>query len=174
MIYSGGRMLDMYRDIHSIPVLAKCRCHCAHDRRDPRNRMRSIIRSLLMIRMYGGADGSFTLYEDDNETNAYHERARPSTRRWPLNWEKKTFTISPGRRKAGADSERENHEGSVLWSKGFCCNGDGWRKSSSGGENLRCGIWLSYSRCFLKTAVTEEITAHYDGRRTVRGMTWKE
>ena len=23
MIYSGGRMLDMYRDIHSIPVLAR-------------------------------------------------------------------------------------------------------------------------------------------------------
>ena len=93
MIYSGGRTLDMYRDIHSIPVLAHAGAivpmtgeilgtAAVHNP------------ETLAIRVYGGADGSFTLYEDDNETNAYLKGEAVNTK-MELNWEKKTFTISP-------------------------------------------------------------------------------
>ena len=93
MIYSGGRTLDMYRDIHSIPVLAHAGAivpmtgeilgtAAVHNP------------ETLAIRVYGGADGSFSLYEDDNETNAYLKGEAVNTK-MELNWEKKTFTISP-------------------------------------------------------------------------------
>ena len=93
MIYSGGRMLDMYRDIHSIPVLARAGAIVPMTEEilgtaavhNPES---------LTIRIYGGADGSFTLYEDDNETNAYMKGEAVNTK-MDLNWEKKCFTISP-------------------------------------------------------------------------------
>lgn len=83
----------MYRDIHSIPVLAHAGAivpmtgeilgtAAVHNP------------ETLAIRVYGGADGSFTLYEDDNETNAYLKGEAVNTK-MELNWEKKTFTISP-------------------------------------------------------------------------------
>lgn len=70
ILYSGDRELDMYRDIHSIPVLAKAgaivpmteEIFGVEASRNPES---------LTIRVYGGADGCFQLYEDDNESNAY-------------------------------------------------------------------------------------------------------
>ena len=60
----------MYRDLHSIPVLAKAgaivpmteEIFGQEAARNPET---------MTIRVYGGADGSFQLYEDDNESNAY-------------------------------------------------------------------------------------------------------
>ena len=60
----------MYRDLHSIPVLAKAGAIVPMTEeifgqeadRNPET---------MTIRVYGGADGSFQLYEDDNESNAY-------------------------------------------------------------------------------------------------------
>ena len=70
LVYSGDRELDMYRDLHSIPVLAKAgaivpmteEIFGQEAARNPET---------MTIRVYGGADGSFQLYEDDNESNAY-------------------------------------------------------------------------------------------------------
>ena len=70
LVYSGDREMDMYRDIHSIPVLAKAgaivpmteEIFGQEAARNPET---------MTIRVYGGADGSFQLYEDDNESNAY-------------------------------------------------------------------------------------------------------
>lgn len=72
MIYSGGRILDMYRDIHSIPVLAKAgaivpmtsEIQGTSSDRNPEH---------LEIRVFALADGCFTLYEDDNTTCDYLE-----------------------------------------------------------------------------------------------------
>lgn len=72
MIYEGGRTLDMYRDLNSIPVLAKAGAILPFTEeisgvqagRNPES---------LHIRVFAGADGSFTLYEDDNETCAYRD-----------------------------------------------------------------------------------------------------
>ena len=70
LVYSGDREMDMYRDLHSIPVLAKAgaivpmteEIFGQEAARNPET---------MTIRVYGGADGSFQLYEDDNESNAY-------------------------------------------------------------------------------------------------------
>lgn len=66
--YRGGRVLNMYRDINSIPVLAKAGAvipttdEIGNADSNPQE---------LCIHVYAGADGSFTLYEDDNVSEDY-------------------------------------------------------------------------------------------------------
>ncbi|MCD8076495.1 MAG: DUF5110 domain-containing protein [Lachnospiraceae bacterium] len=91
MLYSGGRELDMYRDIHSIPVLAKAGAIVPTTPEiigqaatgNPRR---------LSICVFGGADGTFTLYEDDNETCAYQSGDCAMTA-MAFDWEQGIFTI---------------------------------------------------------------------------------
>lgn len=68
--YRGGRALNMYRDIRSFPVLAKAGAviPMTDETGDAGSNP-----SELCIHVYAGADGSFTLYEDDNLTEAYKE-----------------------------------------------------------------------------------------------------
>ena len=49
----------------------------------------------LEIRVYPGADGSFTIYEDDNETYAYE---RGQSARYELRWNDAKRTLSIGAR----------------------------------------------------------------------------
>lgn len=72
LIYSGGRQLMAYRNLSSIPVFAKAGaivpmtdCIQAADVSSNPGELR--------IRVFGGADGSFTLYEDDNTTCDYEK-----------------------------------------------------------------------------------------------------
>ncbi len=91
MHYRGGRFLWMYRDLQSIPVLARDGAIVP---------MTSEISALaasqnpvrMTARIYGGADGSFVLYEDDNETTAYEEGDCVRTT-IELCWEKKEIVI---------------------------------------------------------------------------------
>lgn len=70
MIYDGDRMMKMYRDLNSIPVLAKAgtilpftdEISCVEATHNPAS---------LRLKVYAGAAGSFELYEDDNEACAY-------------------------------------------------------------------------------------------------------
>ena len=91
MLYSGGRMLAMYRDIHSIPVLARAGAIVPMTEEIfgtmPLENPRS-----LAIHVFAGADGRFTLYEDDNETEAYRDGICALTKLC-LDWKKGTFTI---------------------------------------------------------------------------------
>ncbi|WP_287973220.1 glycoside hydrolase family 31 protein [Blautia sp.] len=72
MMYSGDRMLVMYRSIESIPVLAKAggilplteEIRGTEAGRNPKS---------LHIKVFTGASGDFVLYEDDNETCAYEK-----------------------------------------------------------------------------------------------------
>ena len=71
-IYEGGRMLDMYRGIDSLPVLAKAGGIVPmQEETDTRSINRNPEK--LRIRMFAGADGSFVLYEDDNTTCDYEK-----------------------------------------------------------------------------------------------------
>ena len=72
--YEGGRMMDMYRTLDSIPVLAKAGgilvmtdeiCGTEAEK-NPES---------LKIKVFPGADGNFRLYEDDNETCDYKKGA---------------------------------------------------------------------------------------------------
>ena len=51
---------------------------------------------LIDLYVYAGADGSFTLYEDE-ETNYNYERGLYST--IPLSWDEKTSTLTIGKRR---------------------------------------------------------------------------
>ena len=66
--YRGGRILAMYRDINSIPVLAKAGAviPMTDEIKDAGSNPQE-----LRIHVYAGADGSFTLYEDDNISEDY-------------------------------------------------------------------------------------------------------
>ena len=66
--YRGNRSVMMYRGINSIPVLARAGAviPTACDIHDVENNPEE-----LCIHVYAGADGSFTLYEDDNVSEEY-------------------------------------------------------------------------------------------------------
>lgn len=91
IIYSGGRHLEMYRDIASIPVLAKAGAIIPMTEEiQGKEALRNP--ETLELRVFGGADGAFTLYEDDNETVRYLEQEAVFTP-MSLDWEAHTFTI---------------------------------------------------------------------------------
>ena len=75
--YKGNRTMMMYRDIQSIPVLAKAGAVIP---------MTEEIREAganpgqLTIQVYAGADGEFVLYEDDNNTEDYKDGKCVKTR----------------------------------------------------------------------------------------------
>ena len=72
VVYEGNRMLDMYRTLDSIPVLVKAGGILPFTEeifggdvcKNPES---------LSIKIFAGADGAFTLYEDDNETCNYEQ-----------------------------------------------------------------------------------------------------
>ncbi len=71
-IYDGNRVLKMYRDLASIPVLAKAGAILPlTDEISGKEAVKNP--SSLRLKVFAGADGSFTLYEDDNETCAYEK-----------------------------------------------------------------------------------------------------
>lgn len=92
-VYQGGRNQNMYRSIDQIPVLAKAGAILP---------MTDEIRAIdteknpeeMTVRVYPGADNSFTLYEDDNITEGYRQGICAVTE-MNLNWQEKTFTIKP-------------------------------------------------------------------------------
>lgn len=85
-IYEGRRKIDMYRDINSLPVLAKAgaiipmtdEINASQVSKNPKS---------LIFRIFGGDDGEFTLYEDDNETCSYEKGACVTTK-ISLSWNK--------------------------------------------------------------------------------------
>jgi hypothetical protein len=92
-IYEGNRKLTFYRGLDRIPVLAKAGAivpmtHIdeviTNDVANPRK---------MEIKIFAGADGEFTLYEDDGETLGY-EQNKYVTTSMKLDWNKDTsFTI---------------------------------------------------------------------------------
>lgn len=70
MMYDGDRILSMYRDLDSIPVLAKAGAIVPFT--DEISSVEATSNpSSFRVKVYAGASGSFELYEDDNETCAY-------------------------------------------------------------------------------------------------------
>ncbi|MDF2473750.1 MAG: hypothetical protein K0R21_1532, partial [Anaerocolumna sp.] len=92
-IYEGNRKLTFYRGLDRIPVLAKAGAivpmtHIdevtTNDVANPRK---------MEIKIFAGADGEFTLYEDDGETLGYEQNKYVTTRMSLLWYETVTFTI---------------------------------------------------------------------------------
>ncbi len=70
ILYEGGRQLEMYRDLHSIPVLAKAGAIIPMTEEIQKGEFLQNPKTLELA-VFGGGDGAFTLYEDDNETLGY-------------------------------------------------------------------------------------------------------
>ena len=94
MMYEGGRKIVMYRDLNSIPVLAKAGGILPFTKDISTFSAVSNPES-LWIRVYAGADGNFTLYEDDNETCRYTEGVCAKTCMTYTEGEHAVFMISP-------------------------------------------------------------------------------
>ncbi len=69
--YHGGRKMNLYRDITTIPVLAKTGAIVPFQ--DDYMESADENPKRLHLYVYAGADGAFTLYEDDNITTDYQE-----------------------------------------------------------------------------------------------------
>ena len=67
--HEGGQWLTIYADQSQIPVFAKAGAIIPMDVENQENGVR--LPSLLQIKFFAGADGSYQLYEDDGETQSY-------------------------------------------------------------------------------------------------------
>ena len=91
-------MVDMYRTLDSIPVLAKAggilvmtdEIRGTEAEKNPES---------LKIKVFPGADGNFRLYEDDNETCAYENGACVFTEMDYKEKDQAVFTIHPAQGK---------------------------------------------------------------------------
>jgi hypothetical protein len=93
--YQGNRKMRMYRGLDSIPVLAKAgailpmtegKTDIPADKNPDR----------LLVRIFCGADGCFTMYEDDNCTLAYeHGVCAKTTYQWNWSGKEQSFVIYP-------------------------------------------------------------------------------
>lgn len=92
-IYEGGRTMELYRPLSQIPVLARAgaiipmtdQISAKDVEQNPEN---------LEVRVYAGANGAFTLYEDDNVSCGY-ETGDCAKTPMELCWEEKKFLLHP-------------------------------------------------------------------------------
>ena len=91
MTYRGGRNIEMYRSIDAIPVLAKAGAILPFT--DEISGVEAVRNpESLTVKFYGGDDGSFCLYEDDNETCNYENGICVQTK-FSLNWNSEQQSI---------------------------------------------------------------------------------
>ena len=91
-VYDGGRSVTMYRDLHTMPVLAKAGAIIPMTQEISAVDLNGNPTS-LEIRVFGGANGSFTMYEDANSTLGYLDGECVKTA-MALDWTGHTFTIA--------------------------------------------------------------------------------
>lgn len=117
MRYEGGRKMDMYRSLESIPVLAKAGGILATTEEIKGTEAGKNPQS-LNVKVFPGACGRFSLYEDDNETCAYEDEICVTTDFDYKECEeagKAVFTISPAQGHLELIPEKRSYE-VELWS----------------------------------------------------------
>jgi hypothetical protein len=92
-VYEGGRTMELYRPLSQIPVLARAGAILPMTDQISAKDVESNPQQ-LEIRVYAGADGAFTLYEDDNVSCGY-EKGDCAETPMELNWTEKTFILHP-------------------------------------------------------------------------------
>lgn len=92
--YEGGGTLNLYREIDIIPVFAKAGAIIVMEPED-RVGTKTDNPQKLLIRVYAGAEGEFSLYEDDGVSKVYGQEYGVITH-MHLNWrEGAVFSIDP-------------------------------------------------------------------------------
>ncbi len=95
----GDRMLRLWRPLAQIPVLAKAGAILPLTGEEESRENGAEPPRTMEIRVYGGADGAFTLYEDDGESTAF-EAGEYSETMLTLAWRENgttRFTVAAGR-----------------------------------------------------------------------------
>ena len=91
--YRGGRTMYMFRPLDTIPVLAKAGGILPMQAEEEVS-TRTDNPTKLELLVFCGADGEFTLYEDDGVSMDYEE-GRCVTTRCALNWAERRLVIDP-------------------------------------------------------------------------------
>ncbi len=94
VVYRGGRCMEMYRTLESIPVLAKAGAIIPFTE-EIKGIQASKNPESFAIHVYSGGDGCFELYEDDNESREYEKGDCVKTRMTYEEQEEIVFTIYP-------------------------------------------------------------------------------
>lgn len=94
LVYDGDRVMDMYRGLESIPVLAHAGSILPYTEEiSPQQAQENP--SSFCLKVYAGADGTFTLYEDDNVSSNYEKGDSVSTSFTYREEKDALFTIDP-------------------------------------------------------------------------------
>jgi alpha-glucosidase (family GH31 glycosyl hydrolase) len=105
--YTGGRFIRMYRSMESIPVLIKAGGIIPlTDTIEPEAVQNNP--DTLRFMIYAGADGKFTLYEDDNSTEDYLNGSCVTTA-ITFDWKNAVLTVSGAEGTAGFIPEKRNY-----------------------------------------------------------------
>lgn len=97
LMYHGGRMIDLYRPLSEMPVLARAGAILPMAALEDCPPNGTPLPASMDIHVYAGADGAFEMAEDDGETMAYLEGGRYMTS-FSFRWRAEggtEFIISP-------------------------------------------------------------------------------
>lgn len=94
-VYSGGKRLKVYRDLHTIPVFAKAGAIVPFAKVEPHDN--SVANpTKLEVHVFPGAANEFDLYEDDGESLDYQNEQYVLTK-FSFDPEERKFTVYPAR-----------------------------------------------------------------------------
>ena len=96
LMYTGGRTLEMYRTLESIPVLAKAGGIIPFTDEVSGVQVASNPHSLKIF-VFAGTNGKFELYEDDNETCDYEQGICVTTEMCYTEGKENVFSIYPAK-----------------------------------------------------------------------------
>lgn len=148
MEYEGGRRMEMYRGIESIPVLAHegailpftDEISGVQAGKNPDS---------LHIRVFAGNDGMFELYEDDNETCAYEDGVCCLTKMvYTEDDEKAVFSVEPA---VGETSLIPEVRSYTVELAGFSFEENAVKVKRSGEESAAEAVWDENKKsCIVK------------------------
>lgn len=106
--YSGGRKMDLYRALDSIPVLVKAGAIIPMQEE---SEISDFVcnPSKMELRVFTGVSGDFTMYEDDGETNDF-EKGEFVTTGYELDWDNKRFYIHAAQGKLSVIPEKRSYK----------------------------------------------------------------
>ena len=116
VVYSGRRKMDMYRDISSIPVLVRTGTIIPMTEQISAG---DVCRSpeQMYLRVFAGADGAFTMYEDDNDGMGYLDGDCVLTD-YSLSWQE-DVTEDDGGKKTPEKKQKCFRIGAARGNRGF-------------------------------------------------------
>jgi alpha-glucosidase (family GH31 glycosyl hydrolase) len=93
--YQGGKSIDRPVDLATLPLFVRAGAIIPLD--PVRQYTSQPVNEPTTLQIFGGADGDFTLYDDDGHTPAYQSKDDPQAKWLRLHWNDAagTLTISP-------------------------------------------------------------------------------